>query len=279
MNKIRRLALLLPPLLLPPSQTVFASEAAHDWSGFHAGLHVGYGSGQTKTKMTGSASYANPESDEANVVAAAMANAVPTSLDATPAGYAGGLSLGYNWRLASLVYGLEADLWMADISKSGKAAGSSPISGFPFNSLGSSLHLQSRIDNLKMLRARLGHSHHDWLFYTSAGLVSGEVRSRLTATESIQGEIGNISSTLPGSTSAKSERLGWTAGFGLEYAFSEKWSLRAEYLYYNLGRSRTRTSFTSYQTSNNNAPYASATADLRTTWDGNLVSMGLNYRF
>ncbi|MFZ2266372.1 MAG: outer membrane beta-barrel protein [Azonexus sp.] len=278
MNKIRCLALLLPPLLWSPSQSTFASEA-HDWSGFHAGLHGGYGSGQARTTMTGSASYANPESDEANVVAAAMANAIPTSLDTTPAGYAGGLSLGYNWRLASLVYGLEADLWMADISKSGNATGSSPISGFPFNSLSSNLHLQSRIDNLKMLRARLGHGHHDWLLFASAGLVSGEVRSRLTATESIQGEIGNISSTLSGSTSAQSERLGWTAGFGLEYALSEKWSLRAEYLYYNLGRSRTRTSFTSYQTSNNNAPYASATADLRTTWDGNLVSLGVNYRF
>jgi outer membrane immunogenic protein len=275
MNKTWRLA-----LLLPLAQAASASElAAHEWSGFHAGLHVGYGSGRASTKISGSASYADPESSEANQLAAAMANAVPASLDATPAGYASRLSLGYDWQYGSLVYGLEADLWVASISQTGSAAGSSPISGFPWNSMSSTVHLESRIDNLQMLRARLGHGRDNWLLYTSAGLVSGEVRSRLTATEYIQGEIGNISSTLPGSITAKSERLGWTASCGLEYALSEKWSLRAEYLYYRLASSRTQSSFTSTQTSNNNAPYASATADLRTSWSGNLVSMGLNYRF
>lgn len=276
MNKMCCLA-----LLLPLAQAASASELlAHDWSGFHAGLHIGYGSGQAGTKMTGSASYADPgEISESSALAAAMANALPARLDTTPAGYASRLSLGYDWQSGSLVYGLEADLWVTSISQTGSAAGSSPISGFPWNSMSSTLHLESRIDNLQMLRARLGHAHDNWLLYTSGGLVSGEVRSRLTATEYIQGEIGNISSTLPGSITAKSERLGWTAGCGLEYALSEKWSLRAEYLYFRLASSRTRSSFTSTQTSNNNAPYASATADLRTSWSGNLVSVGMNYRF
>jgi outer membrane immunogenic protein len=275
MNKTWCLALLLPLV-----QPVSASElAAHDWSGFHAGLDFGYGSGQTRTTMTGSASYANPESSESGQLAAAMANAVPTGIDTSPTGYAGGLSLGYNWRSGPLVYGLEADLLGTTIRKSGNADGSSPISGFPWNDLSSTLHQENRIDNLKMLRARLGYGRDNWLLYATAGIVLAEVRSRLAATEYIQGEIGNITSTLPGSISTKGERFGWTVGFGLEYAVTENWSLRTDYLYYNLGNSLTHTSFTSYQTDSSGAPYASATADLKTTWSGNLVTMGLNYRF
>jgi len=34
-------------------------------------------------------------------------------------------------------------------------------------------------------------------------------------------------------------RLGWTAGAGVEWMFNPKWSVKAEYLYYNLGTANT----------------------------------------
>ena len=40
-------------------------------------------------------------------------------------------------------------------------------------------------------------------------------------------------------TSTSASRVGWTAGAGVEYAFTYNWILGAEWLYYNLGSRRT----------------------------------------
>ena len=34
-------------------------------------------------------------------------------------------------------------------------------------------------------------------------------------------------------------RLGWSAGAGVEWMFNPKWSVKAEYLYYDLGTANT----------------------------------------
>jgi outer membrane immunogenic protein len=65
---------------------------------------------------------------------------------------------------------------------------------------------------------------------------------------------------------------GWTAGGGVEWLFYPNWSLKVEYLYYDLGRvtfsmSPLVNSFTV------GAPVAS------TRFNGNIVRAGLNYHF
>jgi outer membrane immunogenic protein len=93
---------------------------------------------------------------------------------------------------------------------------------------------QSASENLRWFgtfRARLGAVvAPQWLLYTSGGLAYGGVRdsASLISTPATTG-------TFVGSLSQK--RVGWTVGVGAEYAISPNLSLRAEYLYIDLGKS------------------------------------------
>jgi outer membrane immunogenic protein len=66
-------------------------------------------------------------------------------------------------------------------------------------------------------------------------------------------------------------RTGWTAGGGIEWAASPGWSVKLEYLYYDLGSS-SHIAFPQLP----NAPFAvSQSYDV----DGHIVRAGVNYRF
>jgi outer membrane immunogenic protein len=77
-----------------------------------------------------------------------------------------------------------------------------------------------------------------------------------------------------GSTSASC--VGWTAGAGVEYAFTYNWILGAEWLYYNLG-SRT-TTLVGTGLLNSIIP-AGSFVSVRQTFDGNEVRARLSYKF
>ena len=80
-----------------------------------------------------------------------------------------------------------------------------------------------KLDWFGTIRARLGIAANNWLFYGTAGGAYGHVEYSYA-----QSDLVNIS----GSNSTT--QWGWTAGAGVEYGW-DKWSLRAEYLYMNLG--------------------------------------------
>ena len=72
-------------------------------------------------------------------------------------------------------------------------------------------------------------------------------------------------------------RPGWTAGGGLEWMFSPNWSVKAEYLYYDLGKVTFGvgglTLATAGATFFTDLPVAS------TRFNGHIVRVGLNYHF
>ncbi len=67
--------------------------------------------------------------------------------------------------------------------------------------------------------------------------------------------------------------VGWTAGGGAEWAFMPNWSLKAEYLYYNLGAASA-----SAVASQPNGFYAYG-VKTNTGFDGNLVQAGISRHF
>jgi outer membrane immunogenic protein len=92
---------------------------------------------------------------------------------------------------------------------------------------------QSASENLRWFgtfRARLGAVvAPQWLLYATGGLAYGGVRdsASLISTPATMGTfVGSLSQT----------RVGWTGGAGAEYAISPNLSLRAEYLYIDLGK-------------------------------------------
>jgi outer membrane immunogenic protein len=118
----------------------------------------------------------------------------------------------------------------------------------------------------------------------TAGIAYGKVTSSagftttntayitLTGLGPVWGTAGSFSST----------RTGWTIGGGGEWKFATNFSLKVEYLYYDLGS-------TNYSIGTSGAPVRSgAQAGLpwftnastaSTRFDGNIVRVGLNYEF
>jgi len=125
-------------------------------------------------------------------------------------GFFGGLQGGYNYQFANnVVIGVEADLEFADISSSNNLLVGGPASG-QFTS--------SSVDTYGTIRARLGYAVDRFLPYITGGAAWG-----------------NTSFNGPWGLSNDATRWGWTIGGGAEYALTNNWTIKAEYLYIDLG--------------------------------------------
>jgi outer membrane immunogenic protein len=72
-------------------------------------------------------------------------------------------------------------------------------------------------------------------------------------------------------------RAGWTVGGGVEWMFAPRWSVKAEYLYYDLGSRDLNFAFTIHDNnSNRSATFNSAT---NIDFKGSIARVGINYHF
>jgi len=79
--------------------------------------------------------------------------------------------------------------------------------------------VSSKLDYFGTVRARLGYAFDRVLPYVTGGLAWGN--NKITAN----------------GVSQSNTSTGWTAGAGVEYALTNNWTARAEYLYMDLGKS------------------------------------------
>jgi len=95
------------------------------------------------------------------------------------------------------------------------------------------------MDWIGTARGRLGYAIADTLLaYGTGGFAYGKAHASAIhlASSSIMGEEGFIAAPAAfGAAAYGGVRAGWSAGGGLEWMFADKWSARAEGLYYNLG--------------------------------------------
>jgi len=131
----------------------------------------------------------------------------------------GGVQAGYNVQNGAWVFGGEADLSYADID------GDTPCPNPVFS-------CNSDIGWLGSVRGRAGYAFDNLLLYGTAGLGFGSVR--IETVDTAGGAIPPSGTPVNGE---RKTRVGWTAGAGAEMAFSDAWSVKGEYLYYDLGRS------------------------------------------
>jgi outer membrane immunogenic protein len=189
-------SLLLSASLLGPTAARAGENSPIDWSGVYVGGMVGYGSG--KTRAIDGVSLDRP------------------SEKIGYSGAVGGLTAGYNKQFGNIVLGVEGDVSGASMSGSGDGGygwgcGYEDICTF-------------QVDWAATLRARLGYAVGPALPFVSAGLALGRVS-------------GGLDGYCPGDDWCGSDtKSGWTAGGGLEWAFNDKWSAKAEYLFVDLGR-------------------------------------------
>jgi len=202
------------------------------WAGFYVGANVGAASGR-----------------------GTIADADPSTLTwiglGTPPGASrkisaiGGLQAGYNWQFNSLVLGVEGDLSIASLN--GSITGLGPlIAGGTYS---------SRLNTLGTIRGRIGWAFDRFLVYGTGGVAFANLRDQYT----------DLAVTPAATTS--SSATGWTAGAGFEYALTDHWTAKAEYLHVGFP-SRTGTTLVG------GAPYAFAFKDSL-----DIGRVGINYKF
>jgi len=158
-------------------------------------------------------------------------------------GLVGG-TIGANWQWDGFVAGLEGDFDGSWID------GTAGVCATATTVLVSTVSCETKNTWLATIRGRLGYAADRALFYVTGGVAFGDV----------------IVNTATNWQSA--DKTGWTAGAGIEGAFTDHWTARIEYLFVDLQNS----SFTA--TDINNAPVA-----VTTKFNANLIRAGLDYKF
>jgi outer membrane immunogenic protein len=123
---------------------------------------------------------------------------------------------------------------------------------------------------LGTLRGRLGFLPAPTLLvYGTGGLAYGEVSASTSLTQS--DAIANFTGGGTGGDGFAELVTGWSAGGGVEWMFTQNWSVKLEYLHYDLGTA----SFAWTATDNSTgAVYQTEATSLHN--QGNIVRVGLN---
>lgn len=168
--------------------------------------------------------------------------------------FIGGAQIGYNYQLSpSYVAGFETDIQgIASQNSSGSTTSSLGLPQFwvyspgVFDTLKTTISSSKDINYFGTVRGRFGYLvTPSLLAYGTGGLAYAQVHSSTSITQTNNDQANTVATYGPGqfyenptalSTGSFSDtRLGWTVGGGLEWMISPNWSVKAEYLYYDLG--------------------------------------------
>ncbi len=163
------------------------------------------------------------------------------------AGILGGGTLGYNWQSGSWVYGLEGDFAGTPLQGSNQCQPLNPPLAFG-GSVNNSLFqttCHSNVDWTGTVAARLGYALTPHaLTYAKAGVaVAEESFSSTCNLGPINGTNNggtsqncvNAGGAFVGTASANAIAVGWMLGYGVEFAFTQHWTAKAEFDWLDFG--------------------------------------------
>lgn len=181
------------------------------WTGGYIGAHVGAGRRNTSTSIISSSNndFSGPNCTYGN------------SCVSTASGVVGGVQAGYDWQKRNFVYGIAADWSWTDL-KSSRTTGNNSSSS-------ATITLKSGVDWLASFRGRMGLAVEDTLVYVTGGVALGKVKHSVTFFNG-DDETSNLANH-------SETKVGWVVGGGIEHRLGRNWSIKAEALYYDLGRS------------------------------------------
>jgi opacity protein-like surface antigen len=213
----------------PPDMVVKARPAeGYDWTGPYMGISAGSTWGRTHWAFQG----ATTDPDYAGVLA--------------------GGQVGYNFQRGRFVWGIEGDAGWSNA----RGAAACPAQPLLFSCEGD-------VGALGSLTGRFGYTWGQALFYAKGGWAFGQV----TAATSVNFVDPGVASPPPGAANVAHStnwENGWTVGAGMEFALTDRWSAKAEYMHYG---------FPAYAFTVAQNATASATAT------GDIVRIGVNYHF
>lgn len=230
---------------LPPQSiqtpSVAADEVTARWTGVRVGGHLGAVGLWSDVRVT-----ATPSPPLFGLFGPLSGRQLDALGSKQPgrAGFSGGVHAGYDHRFGNIVLGAEGDLSFVSAEEqlaSEKSVRTIYSGGMPLPiktpaTFRYAAELNHDIPWIATLRGRIGVlATEQVLFYLTAGVAAGEVRTSFNAT------LNPAAALLPDDVYARyrgsdrSVHLGGTIGAGVEYALAQNLSLRAEYLYINLG--------------------------------------------
>ena len=216
------------PAPLPPNAPSYHYVPPVDWSGIYLGLNGGYDFGKSN-----------------------WSNAGLSTGNFSTNGFLLGGTLGINYTTGSgFLFGVEGDFdWSTLLGQSSTAA----CAGLAPGVIPAGAACATKSEWLSTGRGRVGYVFNRLLVFGTAGAAIADIKVGLNP---------------PGNYEAVGPQLGWTAGGGVEYAFSDSWTAKLEYLYADLGE-------VTCTTSGNCVSTATASVTLKE----NIVRGGLNYKF
>lgn len=181
------------------------------WTGGYIGLNAGYAGGKFKHPI-------GTEFEESQQTR--LINGPSGSLDITASGFVGGIQAGYNWQFNQTVVGIETDIQATNLK--GEFTGS--IDNF------GGIEAGTKIKWFGTTRVRLGYVPTErFLIYATGGVAYGKVQTYAAIYDNV-GEGEGISNS--------ETRVGYTVGAGAEYAINNNWTIKSEYLYTDLGKTK-----------------------------------------
>jgi len=232
-------------------------ECDYTWTGFYFGGNAGYGWGNADTDF-------DPLPDPVT-----FGDLAPQTLQPDPSGFIGGGQIGYNWQWNKwLVLGIETDFQGTDIEGSHKRSPFLDNDGDIANDNPDVfLEAHERMQWFGSTRGRIGISPWcRWLFYATGGVAYGDVDYSANT---------NFDNGTTYPVRFSETKTGWTVGGGFEWALSHHWSVKTEYLYYDLG-STDRTQNQLFLGVPQGPPFF-VHYNFETT--GNIVRGGFNFKF
>jgi outer membrane immunogenic protein len=220
-----------------------------NWTGFYIGLNAGGSWTDNRRDYFLGLPAGSPATISANcgspagvapLVIAAGTNLFDLSASCGSASsFIGGGQIGYNWQAGAWVFGLEADgAWQSLIERSFVRFASNGAPGSPFGSVATdTAFFKSEATGLGTFRGRIGYAPGPWLLYVTGGGAVGNVKHTFAE---ILAPGNACPAAGPGAAcrlvSDDSTKWGWTIGAGFEWMFARNWSVGAEYLYVDLGK-------------------------------------------
>jgi iron complex outermembrane receptor protein len=217
-----------PPRVTKTSPVAWteATSPAVSWTGIHLGLNGGFtfGASNWTDSMTGG-----------------------STGNFGTSGFVFGGTVGGNYQIGSLVFGVEADGDWADASGFGTFTATSLCTG----------GCLTKNTWFSTVRGRAGYAFDRYLVYGTAGAAFGNVQANF--------------SNDPVSSATKT---GWTVGAGVEVGFARNWSAKAEYLFVDLADGSCTTNCAIA-----NANGTPVIPNVAVKFNESIVRGGINYRF
>ncbi len=217
-----------------------------NWTGFYIGLNIGGQWGHSEN-VDKDYNFFNEFEEPA-----------PKPWGYDESGVIAGGQVGYNYQWNWLVLGIEGDAGYMNTEGDGVEPGSP----------GGDTRGKTSSDFYTTIRGRLGVAFGHWLFYGTGGGIGVNQETRVIDdcdTGACGDERVNAGTT--------NFNWGWTGGGGIEYMFGCHWTIKGEYLRYQLGEESFSGETTFFGEPEGKAHFSAPGTE------GNIFRAGLNYKF